>query len=115
MKLLSLKTKNFRSFEGVNKENKIFCRNRINIIVGENNVGKSSLLRVLKIVSGQIIPTNVDIYKKEGNRELIIESELELNLNEMKDLISYITGNSKYLHNSENLIRFAEKLEPQII
>ena len=105
----SMMERNFRSFEGI-ENNKIAFRKGINIIVGENNVGKSSLLRALRIVGTQIKHENSDIFKMEGNRELIIELEIELDKNEMRELLSYITGNSDYLLDSKNLDRFIKDL-----
>ena len=110
----SIKARNFRSFEGI-ADNRIIFRKGINIIVGENNVGKSSLLRALKIASGQIKHEQSDIFKMEGIRELIIEIEIRLDNKEMRDLLSYITGNSKHLLDSNNLNRFVKDLGDQFV
>ncbi len=110
MNILSLKVRNFRSFEGVGEEVKISLRKGINFIVGENNVGKSSLFRALQIISGSIGPTGSDFYKGEAKIEQLLEIELELNNNELKDLISNITGNNILLRKPENLARFARDL-----
>lgn len=106
MNILSLKVKNFRPFKGADKEVKIVFRKGINVIVGENNVGKSSLLRALQIISGQTSSINSDFFKGKSNNEQVLEVELELGKNELKELISNITGNNKYLRKAENLERF---------
>ena len=66
MNVLSLEVKNFRSFEGTDREIKFVLRKGINVIVGENNVGKSSLLRAIQIIAGQINPTGSDFFKGGG-------------------------------------------------
>ncbi len=109
MNILSLTVKNFRSFEGLEK-NRIILRKGINVIVGENDVGKSSLLRALQITGGQIGHERKDIFKLEGRRELVIELELEFNKEEMEGFLSYITGNSNYLNDLKNYDRFVKDL-----
>jgi len=106
MNILSLKVKNFRSFERTESEIEFVLRKGINVIVGENNVGKSSLLRVLRIISGQIGHSQLDFYKEEQQRELLLEIELELNNDEMKYFVGKLVGINKYLDKPENLNRF---------
>jgi putative ATP-dependent endonuclease of OLD family len=110
MRVLSLKVKNFRAFEGIGEEVKILLNNGITVIVGENNVGKSSLLRALRIIAAQISFDNRDFHKGERGNERILELEFQIDRNELKKFLNYITGNSKFLKDQENLKRFTTDL-----
>lgn len=84
MKLLSLKIRNFRSFG--EKAVEIAFSDGLNLMVGENNVGKSTILRSLNILKGGYSFTSNDYYKGETNRKLLIEANIKLSLTEAQNL-----------------------------
>lgn len=76
LKLLSLKIKNFRSFG--DEVTEIAFGDGVNLIVGENNVGKSTILKSFDLLKGEYNVTPNDFYKGESNKELLIEGNFKL-------------------------------------
>lgn len=82
MKILSLRIRNFRSFG--DKPIEIVFGDGVNLIVGENNVGKSTILKSLGALKGEYNLTHDNYYKGETNRELQIEGEVKLTKAELR-------------------------------
>ena len=82
MKIVNLRVRNFRSFG--DKPTEIIFGDGVNLIVGENNVGKSAILKSLDLLKGEYSLTPNDYYKGEGNRELQIEGEAKLSKAELQ-------------------------------
>lgn len=85
MIIKTLEIKNFRSFDEVSSPIKF--GDGINIIVGENNVGKSNILKSLELLKRRDLSSE-DYYKGETDREIRIIASIELNKEEMKDFVS---------------------------
>ncbi len=90
MILQKLDVKNFRSFdeEGIS----IKFNRGVNLIVGENNVGKTNILQSLEIPN---IPqprsfSTEDYYKGENKREIQIDIVVEFDEKEIKDIVEEI-------------------------
>jgi len=100
LKILSLEIRNFRSFgdEGA----KITFGDGTNIIVGENNVGKSAILKCLDILKEEYRLTPNDYHKGETNRELFVEAGVQLNDVELQNLTDMFLGSRQ---RNPNLIR----------
>lgn len=77
MKIKRVKIKNFRSIgeEGINFEPK----DRLNIIVGENNVGKSNILKALKLLVDTLEEKNKEISEIEWHNG-VTEREFEISV-----------------------------------
>lgn len=89
MKLANLKIKNFRSFGERSAQKKIRFKDGINLIVGENNVGKSTILRALELLCG---PGDPSLYTNDWNagireKEVVIELEVELSNKELRTFL----------------------------
>lgn len=79
MKLLNLKVKNFRSFGERDAEDRIRFGDGINLIVGENNVGKSNLLRVLEVFKSKNYPfEDNDWHCGVKENEILMELDVDI-------------------------------------
>lgn len=98
MIIKNLEISNFRSFA----DDPISLRfsDGINIIVGENNVGKSNILKAFELIKGKEL-TSEDYYKGETERVILINVTVELNKSEMKNVAIRLLGNRR----SRNRIR----------
>ena len=85
MKIVNLRVRNFRSFG--DKPTEIIFGDGVNLIVGENNVGKSAILKSLDVLKGEYSLTPNDYYKGGGNRELQIEAEAKLSKAELRRFV----------------------------
>jgi putative ATP-dependent endonuclease of OLD family len=86
MIIKSLEIRNFRSFDETSSPLKF--SDGINIIVGENNVGKSNILKSLELLKGRELSPE-DYYKGETDREIRITAVIELNEEEMKNFAGH--------------------------
>jgi len=77
LRLINLKIKNFRSFG--NEDTEITFGDRVNLLVGENNVGKSTILKCLDLLKGDYGLAPNDYHKGEGGREVLIQARIKLN------------------------------------
>lgn len=84
MKLLHLKIENFRSFGEKSTEEKMVFKDGVNLIVGENNVGKSNLLRAFEVFKEGYSPDKNDWYAGHQEKEFVIELEVELSSRELR-------------------------------
>jgi predicted ATP-dependent endonuclease of OLD family len=92
MKLIRLRLKNFRSYREKNFDEGITFKSGINILVGENNVGKSNLLRALDLLKGEVQLTQNDCYAGDENgKDVILELEVEFNIRELKEILLLLT------------------------
>jgi len=85
LKLQSLKIRNFRSFG--DKATQIEFGDGVNLLVGENNVGKSTILKSFDLLKGDFKPTPNDFHKGESRRELLVEAKFRLNKREARSFI----------------------------
>lgn len=95
MKIKRIKIKNFRSIgeEGINFEPK----DRLNIIVGENNVGKSNILKALKLLVDTLEGKHKELdeiewYNGITEREIEISVEVTLTEEEIDEGIQNLVG-----------------------
>jgi predicted ATP-dependent endonuclease of OLD family len=94
MKLLKLRLKNFRSYCEKNSKEGITFRSGINLLVGENNAGKSNLLKALDLLKGETPLTPNDYYGGiENEKEVYLELEVEFTSRERKAILASIMGN----------------------
>jgi len=100
MKIVSLKIRNFRSFGDESAE--ISFGDGANIIVGENNVGKSTILKCLDLLKGEYDITPNDYHKGESTRELCVEASVQLNDVEFQSFIDMFLGSRR---RDENVIQ----------
>jgi len=100
LKILSLKIRNFRSFgdEGA----RITFGDGTNTIVGENNVGKSAILKCLDILKQEYELTHNDYHRGETNRELFVEAGVQLNDSEFQEFIGMFLGSRR---RDQNMIK----------
>lgn len=87
MKVKALEIRNFRSFNEMPSVLKF--SGGVNIIVGENNVGKSNILKSLELLKLRNLSPE-DYYKGETDREIRIKATIELNKDEMKRFVSQL-------------------------
>jgi predicted ATPase len=92
MKLRYIRLKNYRSFGERNAEKKITLKDGINLIVGENNAGKSNFLKALEIFKTSYSPEVNDWYVGDQGKELFAELEMELSDSELKDFVRSMIG-----------------------
>jgi len=96
MKLIKLRLKNFRSYREKNSKEGITFRSGINLLVGENNAGKSNLLKALDLLKGETQLTPNDYYGGiENEKEVCIELEVEFTSREQKEILAFLMGNLK--------------------
>ncbi|TET20557.1 hypothetical protein E3J74_02335 [Candidatus Bathyarchaeota archaeon] len=100
LKIVSLKIRNFRSFGDESAE--ITFGDGANIIVGENNVGKSTILKCLDLLKGEYNLTPNDYHKGERNRDLCVEANVQLNDAESQAFIDRFLGSHQ---RDENVIQ----------
>jgi putative ATP-dependent endonuclease of OLD family len=116
MEIKKIKIKNFRSIgeEGINFEPK----DRLNIIVGENNVGKSNILKALKLLVDTLEEKHKEISEIEWHngvteREFEISIEFILNKEDLdmanQNLTKAITDNETKINRLKK--DFGEKVE----
>lgn len=104
MKIKSLILKNFRGY----KNNKIVFDENMNVIVGENDIGKSTILEALDIFFGQeVISIDITDWNKEHLSdeitiavEFIIDDQFEILL----DAENKTNLKDEYLLNTENYL-----------
>lgn len=86
MKLKKVYIENFRGYYG---ENEIDFEDNINIIIGKNDVGKSTILEALEIFFNDQKPENDDLNKKasKGNGNISISCEFDINEEEKNIVI----------------------------
>jgi hypothetical protein len=87
MRIKALEIKNFRSF--AETPSLLKFGDGINILVGENNVGKSNILKSLELLKSKRALTHEDFHKGETDREIRVTASIELNEKE----IEYFTTN----------------------
>ena len=73
MKLCKVILKNFRSYE-----NQTFYINDLNVIIGKNDIGKSTILEALNIFFGEAKASKDDINKLNGSSEMSIECSFQV-------------------------------------
>jgi predicted ATP-dependent endonuclease of OLD family len=94
MKLIKLRLKNFRSYCEKNFKEGITFGSGINLLVGENNAGKSNLLRALDLLKGETLLTPNDYYGGiENKKEVYLELEVEFTSRELKEILAFLMGN----------------------
>lgn len=86
MKIQELKITNYRAYSE-NSQTVKFKPN-LNILVGENNVGKSAILRSIEILAGTKSVDKKDYHKTETRREIRIEAILNLDKSEIDSFIA---------------------------
>ena len=112
MYLASIKLKNFRKFD--DKDNIVTFKKGLNVLVGENDAGKSAIIDAIRLVLGttdnswyRIKPS--DYYREELDRRIDIVCEFrDLTEVEQAVFLEYLTYENKdksstvslYLHNS---------------
>lgn len=92
MRILYIRLKNFRSFGERNSENRIVFKDGMNLVVGENNVGKSNLLKALDIFKTSFSPDANDWHVGDRRKELFAELEVELTDNELTEFVENLIG-----------------------
>lgn len=110
MKIVSLKIRNFRSFGDESAE--ITFGDGANIIVGENNVGKSTILKCLDLLKGEYNLTPNDYHKGESTRELCVEANVQLNDAELPAFIDRFLGSHQ---RDENVIQEVSSIFGNVI
>jgi len=95
MKLIKLRLKNFRSYREKNSKEGITFGNGINLLVGENNAGKSNLLKALDLLKGENPLTPNDYYGGiENEKEVYLELEVEFTSRELKGILGFLVESS---------------------
>lgn len=114
MKIISFGINNFRGISGGIENNTIEFKNSNTIfLLGQNNVGKSSLLKAYEFFYKNTTPSEDDIYRTDANNT--IEFELLLKLDDFdfrKDGIKYKEEGIKKWLNEENLLRVRKEIKP---
>jgi predicted ATP-dependent endonuclease of OLD family len=105
MIITNIEITNFRSF---GSNNRLILGQGLNPIVGENNVGKSSILRVLDILRKAYIFAQEDFPNGDTERKLLATINLELNSDELSELMKAIAKTA--VPNKEYLISNFEAL-----
>ena len=96
MKLIKLRLKNFRSYCEKNFKEGITFGSGMNLLVGENNAGKSNLLKALDLLKGETQLTPNDYYGGiENEKEVYVELEVEFTSREQKEILAFLMGNLK--------------------
>jgi len=102
MRLLSLELKNFRSYGEKNAGKKIIFRNGINLIVGENNVGKSNLLRALEFLEKKTTLDSTDCYSGDTEeKEVSLELNVKLTGRDLQEFIEVVTERRTYANSRQ--------------
>jgi putative ATP-dependent endonuclease of OLD family len=97
MKLRKLRIRNYRSFgEGIENEH-IEFKDGLNLVVGENNVGKSNILRATEAFNHQGQWDDSDWYTGKRDKEFTTEMEIELDEKEQKEIIQLLIIRHKNL------------------
>jgi len=109
MKLSHLKIKNFRSFGEKNAEEKIVFKDGVNLIVGENNVGKSNLLRAFEVFRVGYSPDNNDWYAGKIETEFVVELEVELSSKELRVFLKDFIG-AEYIRDAKKTKRIIDDI-----
>jgi len=106
MKLLKMIIKNFRSFGQGNEGDRITFKDGINLIVGENNAGKSTILRATELFGEEKSLNENDWHAGPGGKEIVVEMEMELNEKEQLDFIRQLarTKESQIPENINRLV-----------
>jgi len=94
MIIKTIEIKNFRSFD--DRSFSVRFNDGINILVGENNVGKSNILRSFELLKGRDLSPE-DYYKGETDREIRITATVRLDSDEMEHFLKRLVpgANSK--------------------
>jgi predicted ATP-dependent endonuclease of OLD family len=108
MKIKKIAIKNFRSFGSQEKD--IIVRDGLNSIVGENNVGKSTIFRVLDLINKKYEFSNEDYPNGSTENKLLSSVSIELNDEELLDTYeNWIVNN---LRNKEK--KYLDKIRASI-
>lgn len=84
MKIIQLMISNYRTYS---ENQTLDMEPKVNILVGENNIGKSTVLRAINILNGSESIAPKDYHKEERTREVRIEALFELTQTEIDALI----------------------------
>jgi len=87
MKLRSVTIKNYRGFGDNDADSTVLFKGGYNIIVGENNAGKSSILRALDLLKNQASLGEHDYHGGDLEKEVRIELGVEL---EQSELLAFL-------------------------
>ena len=100
MKLLNLKLTNFRKISAL-PEPTITFNQDINVLVGANNAGKTSILNAIQRLfkTEEITPRDLNYLIKDGS--LIIEGEVLLTSEQWKSYLNISWGNSPFIPSLE--------------
>ena len=100
MKLLNLKLTNFRKISAL-PEPTITFNPDINVLVGANNAGKTSILNAIQRLfkTEEITPRDLNYLVKDGS--LIIEGEVLLTSEQWKSYLNISWGNSPFIPSLE--------------
>ncbi len=100
MKLLNLKLTNFRKISAL-AEPTITFNQDINVLVGANNAGKTSILNAIQRLfkTEEITPRDLNYLIKDGS--LIIEGEVLLTSEQWKSYLNISWGNSPFIPSLE--------------
>jgi putative ATP-dependent endonuclease of OLD family len=95
MRLISLRLKNFRSYgEGNSRESAhtLIFKEGINLVVGENNVGKSNILRSFEFITGSLQLDDTDRYCGNVENEVLLELEVLFADEELREFSRALSG-----------------------
>jgi len=90
MDIINLEITNFRSFSSSGNRKPLVFRKGINTIVGENNVGKSSILKALDLVTRAYNPSDEDFHKSETDLPISISLKVKLHEEELSQIIAKV-------------------------
>lgn len=94
MKLIKMEINNFRSFFSPEKSSPIVFDQGINIIVGENNVGKSSILKCLDFLIGRYEVNVEDYYKNDQTNPISISATFSISKDEFMKVLEQASTES---------------------
>ena len=111
MKIKSLFLKNFRAYTN----QKVYFDNSMNVLIGRNDIGKSTILEALDIFFGQeVIKIDIsDFNNKSSSNEIIIgvEFEVDKDFNLIIDTTNPTTLKNEYLLNSNGYLEIYKKYD----
>ena len=107
MKLKQIKIKNFRGYL-----DNIFDVNNLSVIIGENDVGKSTIIDALDIFFNDLKPdfNDLNVYRDINSNivEISCSFEIEKNKDIILDSSSKTTLEEEYLLNKDNLLEISK-------
>lgn len=114
MRISSLTIRNFRCFHSFTLD----IKNSLNILVGENNVGKSSMfLAISKLLKSTVEGARTEIftasdlrYGKLEEQGLLVQCRLNLNTQEQRQLLDSLSADERLRPIEKN--RLYERLKP---